>query len=346
MREAMLLVLLTTVSLSFPMAQTNMKSVPPKNEIVMPPGMTITAVTSAGAMKITAVDHLTRSYTWEGATRSVEMIPRGKRWYGSMGLYFPGPGDHWDVHNGITRGVLEEGQQHFKSQKEALDWIRARNWIPCVYRDDGLFVGWGKTLPRRQLNVEVWQFFVDGKKPTRLPGSHNDKITVAHVQIPQPPLVQAVLSNDLKTVKELLEKGSDPNAHDSVGSPVLVIAAKQDSPEIVSALLAKGAKPDATSSDGSTALLDAVTKGRIALVKLLLSKGANVNSATTKGSEKGMTPLIAAAVMGQSAIVDVLIQKGANVNAVSESGLTALKFAEIGNHEAIVKSLKKAGAKE
>src|SRR5688572_5319351 len=80
-----------------------------KNETVMTPGMRITATTAAGTLSITAVDELTRCYTWEGATRCVEMWPRTERWYGSLGLYHPGPGAHWKEHRGITRCVVEEG---------------------------------------------------------------------------------------------------------------------------------------------------------------------------------------------------------------------------------------------
>ncbi len=58
-------------------------------EVVMSPGMKITATTSVGTVAITAVDELTRSYTWDGATRAVEMAPRAKRWYGSLGLFNP-----------------------------------------------------------------------------------------------------------------------------------------------------------------------------------------------------------------------------------------------------------------
>ncbi len=54
--------------------------VPALNEVVMSPGMRITAVTPAGTITITAGKGLKRSYTWEGATRSVEMLPREKRW--------------------------------------------------------------------------------------------------------------------------------------------------------------------------------------------------------------------------------------------------------------------------
>ncbi len=158
--------------------------VPAENEIVMSPAMKITATTSQGAITITAGKGLKRSYTWEGATRSVEMWPRKKRWYGSLGLYYPGPGDHWSPHNGIARGVVQEGQQHFKTVDEAMKWIAEQTWLPFVYRNDGLAVGWGKNLSRKQLDVEVWQIYIDGKKPTKLPGSHDDTIVVG--ELPRP----------------------------------------------------------------------------------------------------------------------------------------------------------------
>jgi len=145
----------------------------------MRPGMSITAETSAGLVMITANDDLERTYTWEGASRSVRLWPREQSWYGSVGAYYPGPGNHWKDHNGITRGVLEEGQQHFHNTEDAVAWIR-QPWhdMKSVYRDDGLFVLFCKTPQRSQLNVDVIQILVDGKKPTSLPGSQNSTITV------------------------------------------------------------------------------------------------------------------------------------------------------------------------
>ena len=149
-------------------------------ELVMQPGMTITAETKTGSISVSAAPDLKRTYTWEGASRSVTLWPRKERWYGSLGAYYPGPGEHWREHNGITRGVLQEGQQHFESEQEALDWLRKQSgYYPTVYRDDGLVVSFGKTLPRRQINVEVWQILIRGAKPQKLPGSDDSKISVA-----------------------------------------------------------------------------------------------------------------------------------------------------------------------
>jgi hypothetical protein len=150
-------------------------------ETVMTSGMVITARTPEGEIAIRAGEGFERSYTWEGATRSLRMWPRRKRWYGSLGLYYPGPGEHWKMHDGITRAVVEEGQQHFGSLAEALSWLRSRNrdWMHYVYRDDGLVVGWKRVPSRRQLSVEVWQILIQGTKPSKLDGSDNDRIRVS-----------------------------------------------------------------------------------------------------------------------------------------------------------------------
>jgi hypothetical protein len=159
-------------------AQVGDGPIPARIEVVMAAGSSISVTTSDGSLSVTAGRGLKRCYTWEGATRCVEMEPRDERWYGSYGLYFPGPGDHWAEHNGITRAVTEEGQQHFKSVPEALKWLHEFRNVSLVYRHDGLAVGWGKVLPRKQLNVEVWQVFIDGKKPDVLPGAQDSLITV------------------------------------------------------------------------------------------------------------------------------------------------------------------------
>jgi hypothetical protein len=93
-------------------------SVPSKVETVMSPGMTITATTSTGRITIRAEKGFRRSYTWEGATRTTDMLPRQKRWYGSLGIYSGDEAEKWKEHKGISRGVTQEGQQHFKNEAE------------------------------------------------------------------------------------------------------------------------------------------------------------------------------------------------------------------------------------
>jgi hypothetical protein len=156
------------------------KPVPPGAEVVMAPGSALVALTPSGEIQVGAGQGLQRCYTWEGATRCVEMIPRKTRWLGSLGVYFPGPGHHWDDHKGISRAVVQEGQQHFQTIDQALAWIASqKKWIPVVYRNDGLLVGWSKEPERKQLNVEVWQLLVAGAKPSTLPGAEDQRISVS-----------------------------------------------------------------------------------------------------------------------------------------------------------------------
>jgi hypothetical protein len=148
-------------------------------EMVMTPGMKIRATTSVGAMTIGTDNGFRRSYEWDGAVRWAQLDPRAERWNGSLGAYFPGPGDHWEPHKGITRGVVEEGQMHFATVGEAMDWIEAqKQQSPLAYRNDGLLVAWDKTPERNQLNVDVWQITIDGKAPTELVGSSDDAVVV------------------------------------------------------------------------------------------------------------------------------------------------------------------------
>lgn len=157
------------------------------NEIVMTEGMIISATNNLGTITIQAGPGLLRSYTWEGATRSVKMIPRKERWYGKFGIYFPGKGLHWKKHNNIQRGVLEESQLHFATIEDAMKFLKHSSRIEStVYTDNGLAITWFKSINPSggsggTLFVDVWQIYINGRRPDMLPGSQNDKIKVARM---------------------------------------------------------------------------------------------------------------------------------------------------------------------
>ena len=150
-------------------------------EIVLTPGMEITAQTANGEIKIRAGQNYERFYTWNDATRSVKLWTRKQRWYGSLGIYYPGPGEHWKSNGGITRGVLDEGVLWFKTADDAVNWIKkARSTgVDHVFTDDGLLIGFGKVPARKQVDVDVWQIMIAGEKPHSLPGSKNDMVSVS-----------------------------------------------------------------------------------------------------------------------------------------------------------------------
>ena len=180
---------------------------PAGSEVVMSPGTRITATTPMGTITVSAVDELTRSYTWDGDTRVAELTPRATttgRVCGSLGIFNEIATTYWHVHHGITRAILEEGQQHFKTTDEVMKWMARRHLTPVVYRDDGLVVAWDKDLQRNRLNVELWQIVIDGRKPKHLPGSKNDKIVVESAEMGALSRMKAAARTDGKSVTSVL----------------------------------------------------------------------------------------------------------------------------------------------
>lgn len=152
-------------------------------ETVMTAGTQITAKTANGEVTIRAGNGFERFYTWDNATRSAVLWPRRQRWQGSLGIYYPGPGQHWQSNNGITRGVLNEGVLWFRSVESARKWIeRCRSTgAACAHTESGLLVVFQKILPRKQVIIEVWQIMVDGEKPKAMPGGDNESVAVSQM---------------------------------------------------------------------------------------------------------------------------------------------------------------------
>ncbi len=146
---------------------------------VIPPGDDHIVQTQRGPITIPATELYPRTYYWGRCSGTVELEPRNQRWRGSLGAYSPGSGFHWPECEGVARAVVEEGQQHFRNDSEALAWIKKQSeWMPLVYRHDGLAVGWRTVIPyRKQLNVDVWQILIGGRKPVNLSGADDSAIS-------------------------------------------------------------------------------------------------------------------------------------------------------------------------
>ncbi len=343
---------------SSPAAVTPRADRPPADdELVMSPGMRITAKTSVGTIAITAVDQQTRSYTWEGATFAVERLPAAERFFAEDGLYYKGMGEHWRDHHGITRCLTKEANKLCITIEDAMAWIKEPERASFVYRGDGLMVGWSKSADPRQLTVEVWQILIDGKKPTRLLGSQDDKIVVDNVETETGPLVKAVAGNDLNAVTDMLAQGADANVKNSIEMPVLVMAIRRGSVPVVEALLKHGAGPNVRMVDTDlTPLLQAVSLDapvRAEIAKALLAAGADLNATCRKKDTRlfGVTPLMVAAASGCDDLVQLFLEKGADIDVKTPEGFTALSLAKsFGVHkednQGVIRKLETAGAKK
>ena len=155
-------------------------------------------------------------------------------------------------------------------------------------------------------------------------------------------LHSAASAGDVKRVKELLEKGADPNARDEDGRTPLYWAAFRGHVEVVKLLLEHGADPNAEDEAGRTPLHAAMFYGCIEVakhvymhclqqrqvslvevVKLLLQHGADPDAR----DKYGRTPLHDAACLGHVEIVKLLLELGADPNAQDKNGETPLHTA-------------------
>ena len=147
-------------------------------EPVMCPGMSIDVVRGSEHLKISAEGIKPHRYEIEGQTIEVDLRPRSSRWNGSLGLYLPSGTDEFHL-------VLDEGQQHFYSEKEALDWISwKKDRLGYVYSSDGLVVGWklqklDKSDQKFVLHVDLWQIYIQGQKPVSFKGADDKSIRIS-----------------------------------------------------------------------------------------------------------------------------------------------------------------------
>jgi ankyrin repeat protein len=171
-------------------------------------------------------------------------------------------------------------------------------------------------------------------------------------------------------VKQMLERGFDPNAPGRTGEPALVLAAREGSMTVLTALLAdKRIRVDAPAANGNTALMmaafkrnrpafDALVKqgaaidregwtplhyaaasGDVELAGLLLARGARIDAVSPKASGS-YTPLMLAAREGKEDSVQFLVAKGASKTLKNGEGLTAAQIAERADHTAIAKTVR------
>ena len=133
-------------------------------------------------------------------------------------------------------------------------------------------------------------------------------------------MIEAVENNDLDTIVEMLNNGTNINEQYGFGWTALMEACSDDNIEIAKCLLQRRADPNIISVDGDTALMIAVRGGNLDITKLLLEKGALINVQDNRGT----TPLMFAVTNNDLDIVKYLIQHGSDVNIKDKNSNTAL----------------------
>jgi hypothetical protein len=136
--------------------------------------------------------------------------------------------------------------------------------------------------------------------------------------------LMALWKEDLATVKDLLEKGANPNGQTGDGTKPLLIAAKKRNPDLIRMLIENGAEVNGRDRNGMTALMAASTMGLSQNVQVFMEAGADVNAKDHRGN----TALIWAALHGYPPVVEILLANGADVNSKTNQGLTAWRVSK------------------
>jgi hypothetical protein len=146
-------------------------------------------------------------------------------------------------------------------------------------------------------------------------------------------LMRAVNDGNVQGVKELLDRGLEPDSADSNGNTTLMIASRLGHKDVVALLVSRKVNVARRSPFGDTAINYAALGGHLEIVKMLADHGAEIAPAT------GWGPLHYAAFENRVDVIRYLIQKGAPKDALAPNGFTALMLAARGGHIAAATAL-------
>lgn len=149
---------------------------------------------------------------------------------------------------------------------------------------------------------------------------------------------RAIVQDNPREVRGLLERGFDPNALDPSGRPGLFIALQRGSLQAAE-VLADWPRTNIEwrSPKDESALMMASLKGDTELARKLIARGADVN-------KTGWAPLHYAATGGHVQIIQMLLDESAYIDAESPNKTTPLMMAAYYGTPEAVKLLLEAGA--
>lgn len=161
----------------------------PVTGAVLSPRQSVEATNKNGTIKISYMTPIKRKYEWDGKTRVVKMIRRSEPFQGRLGLY--NPADSWGLNPFEIRIVVEEAVRDFDNEDQIYAFLRQSSQImDWVYTSDGLVIGFGRTPARNQINVDLWQILLHGKKPSGLKEANPNAIRL--ISMPPGPVFKKI----------------------------------------------------------------------------------------------------------------------------------------------------------
>lgn len=155
-----------------------------------------------------------------------------------------------------------------------------------------------------------------------------------------PDVVVAASRNDPAALRDLLNRGADPNARTAAGESALYVAVAAGASKCAIALLEAGADASVAGPDGSTPLGMAVRRGQSSMVEVLLAHAA----APPAGGARDPSLLVTAVGAGDSRLAGLLLDARSDPDSRDADGTPVLVLAASRNHAAIAKRLLDAGA--
>lgn len=142
----------------------------PYTELAVMPGMIIESTNRYGTISIEATSELKRRYKWDDKIEDRVLIPRKNRWLGLLGAYDPASRFFWEFWKTSPRIVAEDSQLHFNDISEMETFlINSDSYADWSYTDRGLVVGYFITPERDQVNIEVYQIYINDVIPSNVP---------------------------------------------------------------------------------------------------------------------------------------------------------------------------------
>jgi ankyrin repeat protein len=149
---------------------------------------------------------------------------------------------------------------------------------------------------------------------------------------------KAIDTDNVAVIRNLLERGFDPNTVNPKGMPALLVAIKTPAPKSIALLLEQPSlRVEERSAQDESALMLAALKGDLTLCTTLIAKDADIN-------KPGWTPLHYAATNGHVPVIQLLLDQYAYIDAASPNGSTPLMMAAMYGTSSAVKQLLEAGA--
>jgi uncharacterized protein len=149
---------------------------------------------------------------------------------------------------------------------------------------------------------------------------------------------KAIRQDQPAVIRNLLQRGFDPDTRDPNGQTGLFLALREPSLKVAEVLVDwPKTNVNILNAKDESALMLAALKGHQALAEKLIKKGADVN-------KTGWTPLHYAASGGHVAIISLLLENSAYIDAESPNGTTPLMMAAMYGTPAAVKLLLDEGA--